>query len=41
MLAFLRQNGKVFFCAALFIAAIGCGIYYVDAALEGQVQLVE
>ncbi|WP_256717798.1 hypothetical protein [Shewanella sp. UCD-KL12] len=40
MLEFLRENGKMLFWTTLFFIAIGGGIYYVDASLESQVQVV-
>jgi hypothetical protein len=41
MLDFLRANGKMLFWIGLFFIAIGGGIYYVDTALEAQVQVLE
>ncbi|GGI69353.1 hypothetical protein GCM10007978_03960 [Shewanella hanedai] len=41
MLEFLRENGKMLFWVTLFFIAIGGGIYYVDVALEAQVQVIE
>ncbi|WP_295028780.1 hypothetical protein [Shewanella sp.] len=41
MLEFLRENGKMIFWTAFFFIAIGGGIYYVDAALEAQVTVID
>ncbi|WP_264675372.1 MULTISPECIES: hypothetical protein [Shewanella] len=40
MLEFLRENGKMIFWITFFFVAIGGGIYYVDAALEAQVTVI-
>ena len=41
MLEFLRENGKMIIWTTLFFIAIGGGIYYVDMALEAQVQVID
>lgn len=40
MLEFLRENGKMLFWTTLFFIVIGGGIYYVDASLASQVQVI-
>jgi len=41
MLALLRSNLKFLIFASLFFIVVLGGIYYVEAALEAQVQVVE
>ncbi|QYJ99743.1 hypothetical protein K0J45_02285 [Shewanella alkalitolerans] len=41
MKEFFRENFKMLFWTAIFFVAILGGIYYVEAALEAQVQVVE
>ncbi|MCG9755737.1 hypothetical protein L1D40_11005 [Shewanella insulae] len=41
MKEFFRENFKLLFWTAIFFVAILGGIYYVETALEAQVQVVE
>lgn len=41
MLEFFRANFKMILWTSLFFIAVGGGIYYVEAALEAQVQVID
>jgi hypothetical protein len=41
MKQFLRENFKMIFWTSVFFIAVLGGIYYVEAALEAQVQVIE
>ncbi|CAM3924941.1 MULTISPECIES: hypothetical protein [Shewanella] len=41
MKEFFRENFKMLFWTTIFIVAILGGIYYVEAALEAQVQVID
>ncbi|WP_263053380.1 MULTISPECIES: hypothetical protein [Shewanella] len=41
MLEFFRENFKMILWTSIFFIAVGGGIYYVEAALEAQVQVID
>ncbi|MFV7771530.1 MULTISPECIES: hypothetical protein [Shewanella] len=41
MKEFFRENFKLLFWTSIFFIAILGGIYYVESALEAQVQVIE
>jgi len=41
MLEFFRVNFKIIFWISLFFIVVGGGIYYVETALEAQVQVID
>ncbi len=41
MKEFFRENFKMIFWTTVFFIAVGGGIYYVEAALEAQVQVID